>query len=756
MLSHTRTTPHNHVPVWSPATWRDPMIRASRLLAVLATAGLVACGGGSDAPANTTETLPPEAALSISGVAAVGAPLAQASVQVRCSTGTPASTTTLPDGSYSLRMVGAALPCALRASGGTVGSVTNAQVLHAWLPGPAGSTSARANLTPLTELMAAQLAGGDPAAFFDALDASTFAQITTAATATALDAVRTGLPEALRSALGSTDPLTAVFQANGTGLDAVLDQLKDALAAAGVTLDEATARVAQGSAPLPPYLSGPAAGTGQAGDSVTLNGHALPATPVVRFGSTTATGAVTNASGTQITVPVPAGLAAGMTSLTVEGVTGAVAYTVVVPPPPGPDAPVLSGFSPASGPAGTVITVTGSGFASGQVVKFGDAVVAPTALSATSFTFAVPPGLVDASYAIRVADVTAVQAFVLSTPVPPPPGTPAGTDWTQITGLPLTINTCNGTYTGVARSGTTWVAVGQNACVRTSADGLNWTEGTQVFAGFNFLDLLYANGRFVAVGSGGNISTSTDGSTWTTPSVTAVKVAINSLVWTGSRFVAVGDAFGGTDRGVNLYTSTDGQNWTAGKVSSDPLVSLNSLKLTSVAANGNTLVAVGGATTNCVAWRSTDGGTTWSSIGSDCTTNDGKFILGPGIGEASARGVAYGNGRWVAVGAMGDYALSTDNGLTWSTGKVDPGVPLGTLVALNRVFFDGTQFVTVGNQKRIYTSADGQTWTRRFADTTLASSSIPGQFRGIGGSGGGRLVVTGTANASGFMTSTAH
>ena len=71
------------------------------------------------------------------------------------------------------------------------------------------------------------------------------------------------------------------------------------------------------------------------------------------------------------------------------------------------------------------------------------------------------------------------------------------------------------------------------------------------------------------------------------------------------------------------------------------------------------------------------------------------------------------------------------------------------------MFFDGTQFITVGNQKRIYTSTDGSTWTRRFADTTLSTSSIPGQFRGVGGSASGRLMVTGTANASGFMTSVA-
>jgi hypothetical protein len=140
---------------------------------------------------------------------------------------------------------------------------------------------------------------------------------------------------------------------------------------------------------------------------------------VVRFGGTAAAGASTNAAGTQITVAVPAGLTAGVVELTVDGVAGAVAVTVVVPPPPGPDAPVLSGFSPASGPASTVITVTGTGFASGQVVKLGNTVITPTAVSATSLTLVVPTGLADGTYKVTVDGVESATSFALSTPVPP-------------------------------------------------------------------------------------------------------------------------------------------------------------------------------------------------------------------------------------------------------------------------------------------------------------------------------------------------
>ncbi len=414
MHSHPRKTLNVRLPRSTRRTLR-------RLPAVLAGLTLAACGGGNDSASPTPNPPPAAAALTLNGVAAVGAPLVGATVNAKCSAGTPASGTTSATGSYSLSVVGGVLPCVLRASGGTAGGAPNTQRLHAWVPGAGASTSARANLTPLTELMAAHTTGGSPAAFFDAVDAAGFARITTAASSAALDAVRNGLPEALRSALGSADPLTAVFQADGSGLDAVLDQLQTALTAAGLSLDAAAARLAGGDAPLLPYLSGPFTGSGQAGDSVTLNGHALPASPVVRFGATTAAGASTNAAGTQITVTVPAGLAAGVVDLTVDGVAGAVAYTVVVQPPPGPDAPVISGLSPASGAPGTVITVSGTGFASGQVVKFGETVVTPTAVSATALTLVVPTALADGAYKVTVDGVESASSFALSNPVPPPP-----------------------------------------------------------------------------------------------------------------------------------------------------------------------------------------------------------------------------------------------------------------------------------------------------------------------------------------------
>lgn len=739
---------------------RTPPVRPSVLrrtgigqLLLAAAWGLAGCGGG-DGAADPAPNPPPAAAtLSLNGVAAVGAPLVGATVRATCSAGTPATATTTGSGSYSLDVAGGVLPCLLRASGGTAGGTPHTQMLHAWLPGAAGGTSARANLTPLTELMAAHLAGGPAAAFFDAADAARFAQITPAAASSALDAVRSGLPAALRSALGSTDPLTAEFQANGTGLDAVLDQLRAALAAAGLSLDAAATRLAAGHPLLPPYLSGPATGIGQAGEVLQMSGHALPATPVVRFGSTAAASASTNEAGTQISATVPAGLAAGVVNVTVEGVAGAVAYTVQVPPPPEPVPPVVNGFSPASGPAGTVITVTGTGFLSTHAVTFGGTTVTPTALSATSLTLAVPAGLADGAYKLSVAGVESAGSFTLSAPVTPPPTGAAGATWAPVAALPLTFNACRTNYSGVATSGTRWVAVGDSGCIRSSADGDTWTEGSQPYTGFSWADVIYASGRFVAVGTSGYSGVSTDGLTWTRSERTRLGVALNAVVWTGSRYLAVSDTAAVPNYGINLYTSTDGLNWTEGKVTADAGASASLLKLVSVASDGNgTLVAVGGTSLNGrVAWRSTDGGSTWAYVGETFSNSTG-FILGSGGSPATS--VAYGNGTWVAIGGLADWAVSSD-GIGWATGKIDPSEPV--LTGINRVFFDGAQFIAVGRQKRIYTSPDGRTWTRRLVDATISPALTRGNFRGIAGSATGRLVVTGTADntsgASGFVTS---
>ncbi|MCD6061984.1 MAG: hypothetical protein K0S16_2295, partial [Moraxellaceae bacterium] len=70
---------------------------------------LAGCNGGGDgAPQATT----------ISGTAAVGAPLSAATIDLRCQGGATATLMTEADGDWSYTVPSSQLPCAVRASGG--------------------------------------------------------------------------------------------------------------------------------------------------------------------------------------------------------------------------------------------------------------------------------------------------------------------------------------------------------------------------------------------------------------------------------------------------------------------------------------------------------------------------------------------------------------------------------------------------------------------------------------------------------------
>ncbi len=150
---------------------RRGLLRAAALALGLA---LTACGGGSSSDDDATAT----DKLVITGTAATGAALAGATVELQCSGGN-GSGTTQADGSYSVSLV-AALPCVIRVSG------SGGVVLHTVAFG--SGTTARANLTPATELVVARLAAQDPAAFYANFDA---AAITAAAVASAQTQVLT-------------------------------------------------------------------------------------------------------------------------------------------------------------------------------------------------------------------------------------------------------------------------------------------------------------------------------------------------------------------------------------------------------------------------------------------------------------------------------------------------------------------------------------------------------------------------------------
>lgn len=197
---------------------------------------LVACGGGGGSdPATPTPVTP--TSLTLSGTAATGKAVVGA-VAAICSSGT-GTATSVSNGSYQITVSGGLLPCIVKITDATSGAV-----LHSVATG--SGTTATANITPLTELVLAQAAGGKAATLFASFDAAAQAKVGAAALAAATTSVATALQSVVN--LTGINPFSdTLVAANGgavgNGLDQKLDVLAAGLAAAQLTVADLSAAI---------------------------------------------------------------------------------------------------------------------------------------------------------------------------------------------------------------------------------------------------------------------------------------------------------------------------------------------------------------------------------------------------------------------------------------------------------------------------------------------------------------------------------
>ena len=224
-----------------------PHARRSLLAAACTTSvwALTACGGGG----GTADTGPvvPAVSLTLSGNAAAGAAIAGKPVQARCNGGN-GNATSVGDGGYKIELSTGALPCVLRVT------AADGTLLHSLAVG-SGAT-AKANLTPVSELVLAQLAGTAPASYFDTFDAAAAAGLTTPKAQAATSAVVALLKAAGVDLTAVGDVLTAALvPANGStagnGFDQALEALKAKLSSTGITLAALTDGIVKGSPAAP-------------------------------------------------------------------------------------------------------------------------------------------------------------------------------------------------------------------------------------------------------------------------------------------------------------------------------------------------------------------------------------------------------------------------------------------------------------------------------------------------------------------------
>lgn len=319
---------------------------------------------------------------------------------------------------------------------------------------------------------------------------------------------------------------------------------------------------------------------------------------------------------------------------------------------------------------------------------------------------------------------------------------PDGTNWT------LKIVPPGNNLVSVAYGNGMYVAVGGG--IYYSTDTVNWNIASSYLANSQTTTLtrvIYANSLFVAVTSVGSIFTSPDGITWTAanyyPSGTSANNSFNDIVYENSMFVAMGP-YG------SVY-STDGVTW-----SSNSKIALGPFRAVDVvgyrtATNGTVTVVAGVSNnnTNVVIKRTlnTDGnnwqtsyinllGTTAAVLPNEVRYLNGNFIVltnTAGVMYTSTDGIhfaavktgqlqivssiAYGNSKYVAVGASG--------AIYYSTGLDSWNLASGTGAnAFNRVIYANSLFVAVGASGAIYTSPDGVTWTAQSSGTAGTLTDI--------------------------------
>ena len=123
-----------------------------------------------------------------------------------------------------------------------------------------------------------------------------------------------------------------------------------------------------GALPPQPAITDFTPPSGPVGTSVTINGSGFTGATDVKFsGTSVGSGNFTVVSGVQITATVPSGAATGPISVATPGgtATSSTDFTVTSSPTPS-----IGGFSPSSGPVGTPVTISGSGFTGATDVRF--------------------------------------------------------------------------------------------------------------------------------------------------------------------------------------------------------------------------------------------------------------------------------------------------------------------------------------------------------------------------------------------------
>jgi hypothetical protein len=251
-----------------------------------------------------------------------------------------------------------------------------------------------------------------------------------------------------------------------------------------------------------PAISSLSPASGPTGTTITLTGSGLTGTSVITFAgsanNTVSYGFTVNATGTQITgVVVPVGAKTGLVRATTPygTATSTDSYTVT--------APVITSFTPTSGPEGTRLRISGLGFTDASVITFTGSsnntvttgfyvniinspgtlitdVAVPTGAQTGPISITTPngTGTSTASFTVTIIPPPVITSF---TPASGPVGTRLtinGTDLSGTSVITFTGSTANTVMTGYAGNGNQLTSVVVPAGAQTGPIQVTTSKGT--------------------------------------------------------------------------------------------------------------------------------------------------------------------------------------------------------------------------------------------------------------------------------------
>jgi hypothetical protein len=208
-----------------------------------------------------------------------------------------------------------------------------------------------------------------------------------------------------------------------------------------------------------------------------------------------------------------------------------------------------------------------------------------------------------------------------------------------------------------------------------------WTNISNV--GFSIFNAGIALGQNYIAGGDGGFATTTDYSTWTTRQTNFGTTTIRQVFSSADGSLAMAVGAGGTIR-----TSTDLITWTS--VTANTTKNLNSV---CSGTNAKDFYVVGDENTFLY---TPNGGATWKNLN----------VTGTIQGEIAMKKIRFLNGKYIVLSDYGAITAST-NGTTWSTVQNLDGQEMKDAV------YGNSTYVVGGTWARLYTSADGESWTKR-------------------------------------------